>query len=48
VESVEVADGEHGVELVVEFGLALPPDPDLRDIPQRGTHRVPSMRSGAS
>ena len=41
VASVEVADGEHGAELVVEFGLALPPDPDLQGVPERGTHRVP-------
>ena len=41
VESMEIAGGEHGAELVVEFGLALPPDPDLQGVPQRGTHRVP-------
>ena len=41
VESVEVAEGEYGAELVVEFGLALPSDPDLQGVPERGTHRVP-------
>ena len=29
LESVEVADGEHGAELAVECALALPPDPDV-------------------
>jgi len=41
VESVAVAHGEHGAELVVEFGLVLPSEPDLRGVPQGGTHRVP-------
>lgn len=41
VTTLEVADGEHGAELVVEFGLVLPSGPDWRSVPQRGTLRLP-------
>lgn len=40
VESVAVAEGEHGSELLVEFGLAVPSGPDLLGFQQRGTLRL--------
>jgi hypothetical protein len=40
VESVAVAAGEHGPELLVEYGLAVPPDPDPVDVAQHGTLRL--------
>jgi hypothetical protein len=40
VESVAVAEGEHGSELVVEFGVAAPSGPDLLGAQQRGTLRL--------
>lgn len=36
VESLDVAAGDHGAELVVTFALALPPDPTWQRIPARG------------
>lgn len=41
VESLEVAEGEHGAELEIEFGLAVPPDSELQGLPPRGSLRVP-------
>jgi len=41
VESLEVADGEYGAELLVEFGLGLPPSWDWGSVPQRGSLRLP-------
>lgn len=41
VESLEVVDGQYGAELVVEFGLALPTEPDLLEVPQHGAARLP-------
>jgi hypothetical protein len=41
IASVVVGDGEHGAELLVEFGLAPPSGPDWRSVPQQGTLRLP-------
>jgi hypothetical protein len=41
VESVGAADGPHGAELVVEFGLELRPRPDLEGVPRVGTVLLP-------
>ena len=41
VESLEVAEGEHGAELLVGFGLALPSLPDWQGGPLRGSLRLP-------
>lgn len=41
VESLKVADGQHGAELVVEFGLAPPSEPDFLDVPSSGAVRLP-------
>lgn len=41
VQSVKVADGQYGAELAVEFGLALPSDPDVLKVPPRGGVRLP-------
>lgn len=40
VESLQVVDGEHGAELEVTFGLALPPDDTWRTVPDKGVGRV--------
>jgi hypothetical protein len=41
VESLNVADGQSGTELVVEFGLAVPPNPSWQGLPHRGSVRLP-------
>ena len=40
VEYIEVTDGEHGAELVVGFGMAVPPAPAWRGMPHRGSVRL--------
>jgi len=44
VVSIDVVRGEHGLELEVAFGLAVPRDKALRDMPDRGSVRVPFDR----
>jgi hypothetical protein len=41
VESVDVTDGEHGAEIVVRFGLAVPPDPIWQGMSNRGSVHLP-------
>jgi hypothetical protein len=41
VESLEVAEGEYGAELLVEFGLALPSGPYWQGVPPHGSLRLP-------
>lgn len=41
VDSLKVVDGQQGAELMVEFGLALPSEPDFLDVPPSGTVRLP-------
>ena len=40
VESVAVAKGEHGSELLITFGLAVSSDPELLGVQQRGALRL--------
>lgn len=40
VESLQVVDGEHGAELEVTFGLAVPPDDMWGTVPDKGVGRV--------
>jgi len=41
VETLDVTDGDYGTEVVVTFGLVVPPDPAWRAMPGRGTVRLP-------
>lgn len=41
VESLKVADGQHGAELIVEFGLELSSEPDFLSVPPSGAVRLP-------
>lgn len=41
VESLEVAEGEHGAELLVEFGVALPSRLDWQGVPLHGSLKHP-------
>jgi hypothetical protein len=41
VESLEVAEGEHGAELLVGFGLAVPSGVDWQGVPPHGSLRLP-------
>ncbi len=44
VRSLDVADGEHGAELVVTYALMLPPDSTDRPIPTDGFVHLPFDR----
>lgn len=44
VESMEVTAGDHGAELMVVFGLAVPEEPALQGIADRGSVRLPFDR----
>ena len=41
VESLKLVGRPHGPEAEIEFGLAVPPEPQLQGLPHRGTVRVP-------